>query len=455
MKSVNDYIQANKQRFVDELFEVLRIPSITSVDEHRADRQRCAEHLAAAIIKAGADTAEVIATDGAPLVYAEKIISKSAKTVMVYGHYDVMPPEPLDEWRTSPFEPVIKDGRIWGRGADDDKGQSFMHIKAFEAMCATDSLPCNVKFLLEGEEESGSTQINKFCATHKKLLKADVILVSDTSMLSMDKPSITCGLRGLAGVEVKVTGAAVDLHSGIYGGAVANPAMVLAKMLAQMVDEQGKILIPRFYDDVRNLSRGERSALNRTPFDVQQYKKSLGVSDIVGEKGYTTLERTGVRPTFEINGMWSGYTGNGSKTIVPSSASAKITMRLVPYQDYKRITKLFAAYFKKIAPKGVAVEVMPTHGGSPYVSPTDMPAYVAAAKAINESFGEEPIPVYSGGSIGVVSCFDQVLGIKSILMGFGLSQDAIHSPNESYGLDQFYKGITTIPLFYKYFAENK
>ncbi len=453
MKKVNDYIKANKERFLDELFEVLRIPSITSVDEHRADRQRCAEHLAAAIIKAGADTAEVIATEGAPLVYAEKIISKSAKTVMVYGHYDVMPPEPLDEWRTKPFEPVVKDGRIWGRGADDDKGQSFMHIKAFEAMCATDTLPCNVKFLLEGEEESGSTQINKFCATHKKLLKADVILVSDTSMLAMDNPSITCGLRGLAGVEVKVSGAAADLHSGIYGGGVANPAMVLAKMLAQMVDEQGRVTIPGFYDDVRNLSRKEREALNRTPFDVESYKSSLGVNDIAGEKGYTTLERTGVRPTFEINGMWGGYTGGGSKTIIPSSASAKITMRLVPYQDYKRITKLFATYFKRLAPKGVTVEVMPTHGGSPYVSPTDMPAYVAASRAIEQSFGKEPIPVYSGGSIGVVSCFDQVLGIKSILMGFGLSCDAIHSPNESYGVDQFYKGIETIPLFYKYFAE--
>ena len=453
MERVKQYIDSNMERFVDELFEVLRIPSISAVAEYAGDRQRCAEHLAAALVKAGADTAEVIATEGAPLVYAEKIISPKAKTVLVYGHYDVMPPEPLNEWRSEPFEPIIKDGRIWGRGADDDKGQSFMHIKAFEAMCATDSLPCNVKFLLEGEEETGSTQISKFCASHKKMLKADVILVSDTSMLSWDTPSITCGLRGIAGVEVSVYGPSSDLHSGIYGGAVHNPAMVLSKMLSQMVDENGHVAIPSFYADVRELSSAERKALNRVPFCTRRYKASIGVGAVAGEAGYTTLERTGVRPTFEINGMWSGYTGEGSKTIIPAVASAKITMRLVPYQTPDKITKLIATYFKSLAPKGVKVEVRPTHGGTPYVTPTDMAAYQAAAKAVKSVFGKEPVPVYSGGSIGVISCFEQVLGIKSILLGFGLSQDAIHSPNESYGLDQFARGIETIPLFYKYFAE--
>lgn len=454
MENVKRYIDSNMSRFLDELFEVLRIPSISAVTEYAGERQRCAEHLAAAIVKAGADRAEVIPTDGAPIVYAEKIVSPKAKTVMVYGHYDVMPPEPLGEWTTEPFEPVVKDGRIWGRGADDDKGQSFMHIKAFEAMCATGTLPCNVKFLLEGEEESGSTQISKFCASHKKMLKADVILVSDTSMLSWDTPSITCGLRGLAGVEVSVYGASADLHSGIYGGAVHNPAMVLSKMLSQMIDENGHITIPSFYDDVRELSAAERKALNRVPFCTRRYKQSIGVGAVAGEDGYTTLERTGVRPTFEINGMWSGYTGEGSKTIIPAVASAKITMRLVPYQNNNKITSLFTSYFKSLAPKGVKVEVRPTHGGTPYVSPPDLPAYKAAAKAVKTTFGKEPVPVYSGGSIGVISCFEQVLGIKSILLGFGLSKDAIHSPNESYGLEQFARGIETIPYFYKYFAEE-
>lgn len=452
MDKVREYIEQNKSRFLEELFELLRIPSISAVTEYAPARQRCAEHLAAALVKAGADSAEVIATDGAPIVYGEKIVSPKAKTVLVYGHYDVMPPEPLEEWTTEPFEPVIKEGRIYGRGADDDKGQSFMHIKAFEAMCATDTLPCNVKFLLEGEEESGSTEISKFCKTHKKMLKADVILVSDTSMLSLDTPSITCGLRGIAGVEVSVANGAADLHSGIYGGAVHNPAMVLSKMLSEVVDSKGHITIPGFYADVRELSTSERKALNSVPFCTRKYKAGIGVSAVAGEEGYTTLERTGIRPTFEINGMWSGYTGEGSKTIIPAVASAKITMRLVPYQTPDKITKLFAAYFKSLAPKGMKVTVSPTHGGTPYVSPTDLEAYKAADKAIAQVFGKRPVPVYSGGSIGVISCFEQVLGIKSILLGFGLSKDAIHSPNESYGLDQFELGLKTIPLFYKYFA---
>ncbi len=454
MDNVKQYIDSNMERFLDELFCLLRIRSISSIAEAAEERQKCAEHLAASLIKAGADSAEVYATEGAPIVYAEKIISPRAKTVLVYGHYDVMPPEPLEEWTTEPFEPVIKDGRIWGRGADDDKGQSFMHIKAFEALVANDKLPCNVKFLLEGEEESGSKQISRFCETHKKLLKADVILVSDTSMLSMETPSITCGLRGLAGVEVSVYGSAADLHSGIYGGAVHNPAMVLSKMLSQMIDSEGHITIPHFYDDVRELSADERRALNRVPFCSRRYKASIGVGAIAGEEGYTTLERTGVRPTFEINGMWSGYTGEGSKTIIPAKASAKITMRLVPYQNDAKITKLFAQYFKSLAPKGVKVEVKPTHGGTPYVSPTDLEAYKAAEKAIKATFGKVPVPVYSGGSIGVISVFERTLGLKSILMGFGLGRDAIHSPNESFGLDQFRIGIETITQFYKFFAEK-
>ena len=452
MDKVKSYIDANKERFLSELFDLLRIPSISAQSEHKGDMVKCAEWLAAALVEAGADRAEVMPTDGNPVVYAEKIIDPKAKTVLVYGHYDVMPEDPIDEWKTNPFEPEIKDGRIWCRGADDDKGQLFMHAKAFEAMCETDSLPCNVKFMLEGEEEIGSPSLYKFCKEYKEMLKADIILVSDTSMISMQTPSITCGLRGLAGVEVSVSNGAADLHSGIYGGAVYNPAMVLSKMLSQIVGEDGHINIPGFYEDVRELSATERKALNRVPFCSRKYKASLGVGATYGEEGYTTLERVGVRPTFEINGMWSGYTGEGSKTIIPAVASAKITMRLVPYQTPDKITKLFKDYFKTLAPKGVKVEVKPMHGGVPYVSPTDMAAYKAAEKAIGEVFGKKPVPVYSGGSIGVISCFEQVLGIKSILMGFGLSKDAIHSPNESYGLDQFDLGLKSIPLFYKYFA---
>ena len=454
MDKVKTYIEANKDRFIEELFEVLRIPSISSQSEHKPDMVRCAEHLAKMLKKAGADTAEVMPTAGNPVVYATKMIDPKAKTVLVYGHYDVMPVDPLDEWNSVPFEPIIKDGRIWGRGSDDDKGQLWMHAKAFEAMCATDSLPCNVKFMLEGEEEIGSTSLYDFCRQHKEMLQADIILVSDTSMVSMDTPSITCGLRGLTYMEVEVTGPSQDLHSGIFGGAVANPANVLARMITGLVDDNGHVNIPGFYDDVRVLSAEEREDLNRMPYDEEEYKKGLNVDEVFGEAGYTTVERTGVRPSLDVNGIWGGYTQEGSKTIIPSKASAKISMRLVPNQDFHKIAELFEKYFLSIAPKSVKVEVRALHGGMPYVAPTDMPAYKAASKAIVESFGKKPLPFYSGGSIPIVSGFEQILGMKSILMGFGLQKDAIHSPNESYGLDQFFKGVNTIPLFYKYFAEE-
>lgn len=452
MNKALKYIEQHNDAFISELFELLRIPSISAQSEHKPDMQRCAEWLAASLVKAGADHAEVIPTDGNPVVFAEKIVNPDAKTVLVYGHYDVMPVDPREEWHTEPFEPVVKDGRIWGRGADDDKGQLFMHAKAFEAMCATDTLPCNVKFMLEGEEEIGSAHLYDFCRENREMLKADIILVSDTSMLSMETPSITCGLRGLTYMEVEVTGPNKDLHSGLFGGAVANPANVLTRLVASLVDENGRITIPGFYDDVRELTAEERKAFNEAPFSLEEYKQSLDIDDVEGEKGYTTLERTGVRPSLDVNGIWGGYTGEGTKTVIPSKASAKISMRLVPNQDFNKIGELFAAHFKAIAPKSVKVDVRFLHGGAPYVAPTDMPAYKAAEKAIETTFGKKPLPFYSGGSIPIISGFEQILGIKSLLIGFGLSQDAIHSPNESYGLDQFRKGVETIPWFYKYFA---
>ncbi len=416
---------------------------------------RCAEWLAASLVKAGADHAQVMPTNGNPVVYAEKIVNPEARTVLVYGHYDVMPVDPREEWLTEPFEPVIKNGRIWGRGADDDKGQLFMHAKAFEAMCATDSLPCNVKFMLEGEEEIGSANLYDFCRENKELLKADIILVSDTSMISMDTPSITCGLRGLTYMEVEVTGPNKDLHSGLFGGAVANPANVLTRLVSSLVDEKGRVTIPHFYDDVRELTPAEREAFNKAPFCLEDYKRSLDIDDVEGEEGYTTIERTGVRPSLDVNGIWGGYTGEGTKTVIPSKASAKISMRLVPNQDFEKIGELFKAHFEAIAPKSVKVDVRFLHGGAPYVAPTDMAAYKAAEKAIVDTFGKKPLPFYSGGSIPIISGFEQILGIKSLLIGFGLAEDAIHSPNESFGLNQFYKGIETIPLFYKYFAEQE
>lgn len=455
MDKAKVYIKENKERFINELFDLLRIPSISAQSEHKPDMQRCAEFLAAALVKAGADRADVLPTEGNPVVFAEKTVDPKAKTVLVYGHYDVMPVDPRDEWRTEPFEPVIKDGRIWGRGVDDDKGQLWMHAKAFEAMCATDSLPCNVKFMLEGEEEIGSPSLYGFCERNKELLKADIILVSDTSMISMQTPSITCGLRGLAYMEVEVTGPDKDLHSGLFGGAVANPANVLARLVAGLVDGNGRVTIPGFYDDVRELTPAEREAFNKAPFSLEDYKKSLNIDDVEGEAGYTTLERTGVRPSLDVNGIWGGYTGEGTKTVIPSKASAKISMRLVPNQDYRKISELFEKHFRAIAPKSVKVVVKSLHGGMPYVAPTDMPAYKAAEKAVEATFGKKPLPFYSGGSIPIISGFESILGIKSLLIGFGLAEDAIHSPNESYGLEQFDKGVETIPLFYKYFAESE
>ncbi len=453
MDNVKVYIEQNKDRFLNELFDLLRIPSISAQSSHKGDMQTCAEWLATALVKSGADRAEVMPTEGNPVVYAEKIIDPKARTVLVYGHYDVMPVDPLDEWRTDPFEPVVADGRIWGRGADDDKGQLSMHAKAFEAMCATDSLPCNVKFMLEGEEEIGSASLYKFCADNKQLLEADIILVSDTSMISFDTPSITCGLRGITYMQVEVTGPDKDLHSGLYGGAVANPANVLTQLVASLVDENGHVTIDGFYDDVRVLTDSERTELNKAPFSLDEYKRAVDVRDVAGEAGYTTIERTGIRPSLDVNGIWGGYIDEGTKTIIPSKASAKISMRLVPDQDFNKIAELFEKHFRKIAPRSVRVDVRFLHGGAPYVSPTDMPAYKAAERAVEQTFGRKPLPFYSGGSIPIISGFEKILGIKSILLGFGLSQDAIHSPNESYGLDQFYRGIETLPLFYKYFAE--
>lgn len=433
---------------------MLRIPSISAVSEHKGDMVHCAEWLRTALLRAGADRAEVMPTEGNPVVFAEKMIDPAKPTVLVYGHYDVMPVDPVAEWRTEPFEPVISDNRIWCRGANDDKGQLYMHAKAFELMVATGTLPCNVKFMLEGEEEIGSGSLYKWCAEHKDLVAADVILVSDTSLIGWDTPSITCGLRGLCYMQVEVTGPNKDLHSGLYGGAVANPANVLARMIASLVDDKGRITIPHFYDDVRELSASEREDFNTAPFDLEAYKKELDIADVEGEWGYTTIERTGVRPSLDVNGIWSGYTAEGTKTVIPSKASAKISMRLVPNQNYKKIGELFKKHFESIAPAGVTVKAEFLHGGQPYVSPTDLPAYRAAAKAMEATFGKKPLPFYSGGSIPIISAFEDILGLKSILMGFGLDRDAIHSPNESYGLDNFFRGIETIPYFYHYFTQK-
>ena len=451
---VKNYIEQNKDRFLSELFELLRIPSISAQPSlHKGDMVRAAEWLRESLLKAGVDRAEVMPTESNPVVFAEKIIDPAKPTVVVYGHYDVMPVDPIEQWNTEPFEPVVKDGRIWGRGADDDKGQLFMHAKAFETLVATEQLTCNVKFMLEGEEEIGSESLYKWCEENKELVAGDVILISDTSMIAWDIPSITCGLRGLTYMQVEVTGPDKDLHSGLYGGAVANPANVLAEMIASLVDDNGHITIPGFYDDVRELSAEEREEFNKAPFSKENYMKGVGVEELAGEEGYTTPERTGVRPTLDVNGMWSGYIGEGTKTIIPSTASAKISMRLVPHQDYEKIAELFEAHFRAIAPPTVKVDVKFLHGGAPYVSPTDLKAYQAAAAAVEQTFGRRPLPFYSGGSIPIVSHFEKALGMKSILLGFGLSCDAIHSPNESFGLDNFYRGIETIAAFYKYFAE--
>ena len=453
MKDVKGYIEANKERFLEELFELIRIPSISAESEHKPDMVRCAEKWKELLMAAGCDKAEVMPSEGNPVVYGEKTIDATKPTVLVYGHYDVMPVAPLELWKTKPFEPVVKDGKIWARGADDDKGQSFMQAKAFEYMVKTGQLPCNVKFMLEGEEEIGSPSLYGFCEKHKEMLKADVILVCDTSMIASNVPSITSGLRGLCYWEVEVTGANHDLHSGIYGGAVANPINILCKMIAGLHDENNHITIPGFYDDVLVISDEERALMAKAPFDEEAYKKELDIKAVHGEKGYTTKERTGIRPCLDVCGIWGGHTGEGSKTVLPSKAYAKISTRLVANQDFNKISKLFKDYFESIAPDCVRVKVTPCHGGAAYVSPLEMKAYQAAEKAMETTYGTRPIPTRSGGSIPIVAGFEKILGTKSILMGFGLGSDDIHAPNENYPLEQFFKGIETIPYFYEYFSK--
>ena len=454
MNAIKDYVETHKERFLEELFDLIRIPSVSSKPEASRDMVRAADYIRESLLRAGADHAEVKETTGFPVVYGYKMIDQSLPTVLVYGHYDVQPAEPLDLWDSPPFEPVVRDGKIYARGADDDKGQLFMHLKAFEMMNATGTLPCNVKFMIEGEEEIGSPSLKQFCKENKQLLKADIILISDTTMIAQDIPSITVGLRGLSYLEVELTGPNRDLHSGLYGGAVGNPANLLAKMVASLTDENNRITIPGFYDDVLEVSDKERAEMAKAPFSLEEYKKALNIDEVVGESGYTTSERTGIRPSLDVNGIWSGYTGEGAKTILPSKAYAKISMRLVPNQDSGKIDQLFIRHLEQIAPAGTKIKIRSLHGGQGYVTPIEFPAYRAASRAIKESFGKAPIPVRSGGSIPIVSDFEEVLGIKSILMGFGLDSDAIHSPNENYPLFNFYKGIETIPLFYSYFVEE-
>ena len=450
---MNAYIQSNQQRFLDELFELLRIPSVSADPAYKNDVVKTAEAVAASLKKAGADQVEICETAGYPIVYAEKIIDPSKPTILVYGHYDVQPPDPLDLWHSKPFDPVIKNDKIYARGACDDKGQMFMHVKAFEAMMQTNSLPCNVKFMIEGEEEVGSTNLGIFVQENTEKLKADIILISDTGIIANDTPSITVGLRGLSYVEVEVTGPNRDLHSGLYGGAVANPINILCEMIAKLKDNKNHITIPGFYDDVEILSAEERAEMGKAPFNLDNYKKALDLSDIHGEEGYTTNERTSIRPTLDVNGIWGGYTGEGAKTVLPSKAFAKISMRLVPNQSSEKISAIFQKYFESVAPKGVKISVKPHHGGEPIVVNTDSASYTAASRAMEETYGKKPVPTRGGGSIPIVALFKKELGLDSILMGFGLDSDALHSPNEHYGLFNYYKGIETIPLFYKHFSQ--
>ena len=453
MQVIKQYIEQHKQRFLDELFELLRFPSISADLKYKQELLKTADFVADKLRAAGADKVEVCQTAGNPIVYGEKTFDASKPTVLVYGHYDVQPPDPIELWKTPPFEPTIRDGKIYARGACDDKGQFYMHIKAFELMMQTDILPCNVKFMIEGEEEVGSSNLGIFVKQNKNRLKADVVLISDTSMISMEHPSLETGLRGLSYLEVELTGPNRDLHSGVYGGAVANPATILTKMIASLHNNDNHITIPGFYDKVIELTETERRELNNAPYNEDEYKADLEVDELWGEKGYTTIERTGTRPTLEVNGIWGGYIGEGAKTVLPSKAHAKISMRLVPNQTSDEITTLFTAHFEKIAPKSVKVTVTPHHGGEPAVTPTDSIAYKAAQKAISESFGKDPIPTRGGGSIPIVALFEAELGIKTVLMGFGLDSDSLHSPNEKYDIFNYYKGIETIPLFYKYYAE--
>lgn len=449
----NNYINENKDRFLNELFDLLRIPSISADSAFAGDVQKCAQSVANHLTAAGANAVEVIQTAGHPIVYGEKIIDAALPTVLIYGHYDVQPSAPDELWETPAFEPTIRNEKIYARGSADDKGQFFMHVKAFETMMQTNTLTCNIKFMIEGEEEVGSSNLGPFCRSNKEKLKADVILISDTSMVANDIPSIDVGLRGLSYVEVEVTGPNRDLHSGVYGGAVANPINVLCDMIASMHDENKHITIPGFYADVLEVSVEDRTAMNQIPFDEEAYKADLGIGAVQGESGFTTIERTGIRPTLDVNGIWGGYIGEGSKTVLPSKAFAKISMRLVPNQSSEKITALFQQHFESIAPKSVKVLVKPHHGGEPVLTPTDSIPYKAAAAAMSESFGKSPIPTRGGGSIPIVALFEKELETKVVLMGFGLDSDALHSPNEHYGLFNFYKGIETIPLFFKYFAE--
>lgn len=441
---IHKYISQNEPRFLEELFSLMRIPSISAQPEHHADMLRCAERWRELLLAAGADTAELIPSAGNPLVFAEKHVADDADTILVYGHYDVMPAEPLELWQTPPFEPVVRDGRIWGRGADDDKGQTMIQVKAFEYLVRHGLLRHNMKFILEGEEEIGSPNLAAFLAEHRERLRCDVIFVSDTSMLGADLPSLTTGLRGLAYWEVEVTGPNRDLHSGHFGGAVANPINVLCEMLARVVDGDGRIRVPGFYDDVEELPAAERAMLAAIPFDEEAYKQAIGVKALRGERGYSTLERNACRPSFDICGIWGGYTGEGSKTVLPSKAFAKVSCRLVPHQDHAVISRLFADYLQSIAPECVRVEVRPMHGGQGYVCPIDHPAYRAAERGFEAAFGKRPLAVRRGGSIPIISDFERELGVKTILMGFGLESNAIHSPNENCRLDIFRKGIVAV-----------
>ena len=448
---MKQYIDQNRERFFDELFSILRIPSISAKPEHKPDMERCANRLAELLLEAGADRAQVMPTSGNPVVFGEKILDPSYKTVLVYGHYDVQPPEPLDKWRTDPFEPVIHDDAIWCRGANDDKGQLFMHIKAFEFLVRTSQLKHNVKFIFEGEEEIGSPSLPAFIKANKELLAADICLVSDTTMISDKVPSINCGMRGLAYLEVKVTGPNKDLHSGHYGGAVANPINVLCDLISSLIDKDGRITIPGFYDNVVELTPDERKMLARAPFSMDQFKEFLDINEVKGEKGYTTMERIGIRPSLDVCGIWGGYTGQGAKTVLPSEAHAKISMRLVPKQTSAEISRLFTDHFLSIAPPYVKVEVTPYESGDGFLIPISSAAYKAASRAMQEVYGIEPVPSRGGGSIPILAEFQKVLGLDPLLMGFGLERDTIHSPNESYLLRQFFYGMESIALFYRYY----
>jgi len=454
MKSLQ-YIEKNKQRFLDELFDLLRIPSVSADKKFAGDVRTAAEFIRDKFVAAGSDNVEICETPGHPIVYAEKLIDPSKPTVLVYGHYDVQPADPYELWDSPPFEPVIKNDKIYARGACDDKGQMYMHIKSFEAMMAENELPCNVKFMIEGEEEVGSDNLGVFVANNKEKIKADVVLISDTGIISNETPSMTVGLRGLSYLEVEVTGPNRDLHSGMYGGAVGNPINTLCDMISSLIDEKGHITIPGFYDKVLELTKEERAEMAKAPFNLEDYKKELDIAEVKGEDGFTTLERVGIRPTLDVNGIWGGYTGEGAKTVLPSLAYAKISTRLVPNQSSDEITKLVSEHLVSIAPKHVKVKVTPHHGGEAAIIPTDSDGYRAASKAFVEAWGKAPIPMRDGGSIPIVALFKEELGLDSVMLGFGLDEDAIHSPNESYGVFNYFKGIETITQFYKYYSEEK